>query len=194
MRAPSAARPPASPPAAPEPGREATFTPWSSSNRRASSRRRFSSTSTSAGDAPFCGPKIAGASRKVVVTSQATSTSAPCSVQPSASRAPSPPSVVADPPTPTITRRQPCAIAAAMSSPVPYVVAVSGSLRPTSARPLARAISTIAVPSVSAAQPASTMRPSGPVTLVECSVPSREPRIAASVPSPPSASGNGLAS
>ena len=52
---------------------------------------------------------------------------------------------------PTITLRQPCSIAAAISWPVPWVVAVSGSLSATSASPLARAISTTPVPSSSAA-------------------------------------------
>ena len=102
-RAPIAARPPARPPAAPEPGQGQDVCAVELVESPARTRSRTSSTATSAGDAPFCGPKIAGASRKVVVTSQATSTSTPWSVQPSASSAPSPPSVVAEPPTPTIT-------------------------------------------------------------------------------------------
>ncbi len=145
-------------------------------------------------EAPFWGPNSAGASRKRVITSQATSTSTPRSDQESASSAPRPPSTVAEPPTPTMMRLQPWSSAAAISSPVPNVVAVSGSLRSTSASPLARAISTIPVPSSSAAHSASTGRPSGPVTVAVRRVPGSEPRSASSVPSPPSASGSARAS
>ena len=55
--------------------------------------------------------------------------------------------------------------AAAISSPVPRVDARNGSFVPrTSASPLARAISTTAIPSGSSAHSASTGSPSGPVT------------------------------
>src|SRR5438445_7517130 len=43
---------------------------------------------------------------------------------------PSPPSVVADPPTATVIRRAPSSRAVAINSPVPYVVACTGSLPP----------------------------------------------------------------
>src|SRR4051812_10458062 len=131
------------------------------------------------------------ASRNGVSTSHATTTRAPRSDQPSASTAPSPPSVVAEPPTPTITVCAPSSSTCAISSPVPRVVARSGSFPPaTSVSPLAMAISTTAVPSGSRLHSASTGSPSGPVTrAVRCSPPS-----ASSVPSPPSASGSSRAS
>ena len=71
--------------------------------RRAAPRARRSRVA----EAPFCGPKIRAAATKVVETSHATSTSAPPRSKPSASSAPSPPSVVAEPPTATITRLAP---------------------------------------------------------------------------------------
>ena len=63
--------------------------------------------------------------------------------------APSPPSVVADPPRPTMIRFAPASSAASISSPVPVVVAAIGSLPsapPASVSPHARAISMTAVP------------------------------------------------
>ena len=63
--------------------------------------------------------------------------------------APNPPSVVADPPTPTTMRRAPASMALAMSSPVPVVDAASGSLfsaPPSRLKPDAAAISMTAVP------------------------------------------------
>ena len=56
------------------------------------------------------------ASTKWVVTSHATITSVPASDQPSVSTAPSPPSVVALPPTPTTTRRAPLRNAAGLDA------------------------------------------------------------------------------
>ena len=108
------------------------------------------------------------ASQKRVRTSQATTTETPArrASGDMASSAPRPPSVVAEPPTPTITRRAPLATASAISSPVPAVVAASGSFPsapPASSSPLARAISTIAV-SPTSRHSASTSARSGPVT------------------------------
>ena len=89
----------------------------------------------------------------------------PCNDQPSASTAASPPSVVALPPTATITCLKPSRRATAISSPVPRVLARSGSLRPdTNASPLARAISMTAIPPGNTPHSASTGSPSGPVT------------------------------
>ena len=89
----------------------------------------------------------------------------PCNDQPSASTAARPPSVVALPPAATITCLKPSRRATAISSPVPRVLARSGSLRPdTSAKPLARAISTIAIPPGRTPHSASTGSPRGPVT------------------------------
>ncbi len=90
--------------------------------------------------------------------------------------------------------RRPPRIAAAISSPVPRVLASSASRRSrsTSARPLARAISMIAVPSGSTAHSASTGSPSGPVTCVTRDEPPRRDAITSSVPSPPSASGSSM--
>ena len=62
-RAPIAARPPASPPAAPEPGRSGTSSCASRSRRMR----------TCSGVAPFCGAKTSAASRKRASTSHATS-------------------------------------------------------------------------------------------------------------------------
>ncbi|MEZ5294757.1 MAG: hypothetical protein R2697_00350 [Ilumatobacteraceae bacterium] len=105
----------------------------------------------------------------------------------SASSAPSPPSVVADPPRPTTIRLAPAVNAASISSPVPAVVAFIGSFPsapPASSRPLANAISMIAV-RPERRQAASTGRPSGPVTrVVRLGPPNTSSR-----PSPPSAIG-----
>ncbi len=62
--------------------------------------------------------------------------------------APNPPSVVADPPRPTIILFAPCSIAQRINSPVPFVVASNGlfiSGPPATERPEARAISITAV-------------------------------------------------
>src|SRR4051794_18043972 len=114
----------------------------------------------------------------------------PCSDHPSASIAASPPSVVALPPTATSTRLNPCRRATAISSPVPRVLARSGSFRPdTNASPLARAISTTATPVGSTPHSASTGSPSGPVTRATRREPPRADSRVSRVPSPPSASG-----
>ncbi len=92
--------------------------------------------------------------------------------------------MVAEPPRPTSTVRAPCSIALAISSPVPRVVAASGSLPsapPARASPLARAISITAVRR-SIRHPASTGLPSGPVTTVV----RLPPPNTSSSPSPPS--------
>ena len=101
--------------------------------------------------------------------------------------APRPPSVVAEPPIPTSTRRAPCSSAAETSSPVPCVVALTGSLPsapPTRERPEARAISITAVRPTNR-HGASTGSPSGPITTVR----RFGPPSTSSVPSPPSAIG-----
>ena len=108
------------------------------------------SRSTWAGDAPFCGEKVTAASTKRVVTSQPTCRSTPASrlCGSRTSSAPHPPSVVAEPPTPTSTCRAPALTAAAISSPVPAVLARIGSLPsgpPTRSSPDASAISIEAV-------------------------------------------------
>jgi hypothetical protein len=64
-------------------------------------------------------PVDPAASTNVVVTSQATSTSAPWRSKSSASSAPRPPSVVAEPPTATMIRTAPSSSAARRSWPVP---------------------------------------------------------------------------
>jgi hypothetical protein len=149
------------------------------------------SSDTCASVAPFCGANTFAASRNGVVTSQATVTGTAPNDHPRASMAARPPSVVALPPTPTITRRAPARMAAAISSPVPRVDARSGSrTRGASARPLARAISTTATPPGSNAHSASTGSPSGPVTVTFRREPPRAATSASSVPSPPSASGS----
>src|SRR4051812_3790575 len=181
--------PPESPPAAPVIG-----TPRGSrGNRCASSSRRCSSLRTMSSSAPFCGPKTRGASSNGVRTSlRITICAFPIPpVSSIASIAPAPPSVVADPPTATrITAAPPCA-AAAISSPVPYVLAFHGSFSSSSASPLAIAISTIAVPpSSTSANPVFTGSPSGPRTVRAISSPPSCTSSASSVPSPPSATGH----
>ncbi len=128
--APIANSPPARPPAAPVPSPWVTSTSNSSWYRAASVSSRRSRSLTSAGDAPFCGAKVCTASTKEVVTSTPTriSTLAIRWNGGSASSAPSPPSVVAVPPSPTIIVWAPWRKAISMSSPTPRVVAVSGSL------------------------------------------------------------------
>ena len=105
------------------------------------------------------------ASVKRVRTSQATSSST--ARRRAGARiariAPKPPSVVADPPRPTMIRLAPASSAASISSPVPVVLAAIGSLPsapPASTRPDASAISITAVRPV-IRQSASTGSPSG---------------------------------
>ena len=117
-------RPPDSPPAAPVIG-----TPRGSRGKlAASSSSRRSSRSTVAASAPFWGPKTRAASlerRAHVADDVDLERSTPAS--PSASSAPAPPSVVAEPPTVTITVAAPASTAAAISSPVPRVDAAQAS-------------------------------------------------------------------
>src|SRR5207302_4147394 len=82
--------------------------------------------------------------------------------------------------------------AARLSSPVPAVVAATGSRssRATRARPLACAASTTAVPpSSTSPKPASTSRPSGSWTGAEAVSPPSAVSSTSIVPSPPSAIG-----
>jgi hypothetical protein len=111
---------------------------------------------------------------------------------PSASRIPAPPSVVALPPIPSTIRRGPASRTARSRSPVPTVVAPSGSRSSRASResPEAAAISTIArLPSVERSHGASIGRPIGSTVgaLRTCQPPPAA--IAARVPSPPSARG-----
>ena len=186
---PSAASAPPKPPAAPPPRTLDTSASKSSWNICSIRSSRRVSIFTSAGLAPFCGPNTSAAAVKVVVTSHATSSST-ClrrAIAVIALMAPNPPSVVADPPKPTMMRRAPASSAWSISSPVPAVVASSGSLPadpPAMLRPLALAISMTAV-SFAKRHPASTGSPSGPVTTVVLLA----PPSASSSPSPPSAIG-----
>ncbi len=137
---------------------------------------------------------------KAVVTSLATTSSTPWSTagEPTASNAPSPPSVVAEPPQPITMRRAPASRAASRSCPTPAVPARTGS-SPCGfgrrSRPAARDISTTAVGAAVAPAPssmrhsASTGAPSGPATVVTCFV----PPSASSRPSPPSDMGTSSA-
>ena len=123
-----------------------------------------------AGLAPFCGANTAAASTNRVRTSHATSNSTVRSRAGlrSASTAPSPPSVVADPPRPTMIRRAPWSSAGRSARRSRRSSAASGSLPsapPARASPLALAISITAVRR-SSRHAASTGRPSGPVTIV----------------------------
>ena len=184
-----AASPPARPPAAPAPCISLTSAPYRSRYTSTSRSSRRVNSLICGGEAPFCGPKMRAASQKRVRTSQATTTETPArrASGDMASSAPRPPSVVAEPPTPTMTRRAPLATASASSSPVPAVVAASGSFPsapPASSSPLARAISTIAS-SPTSRHGASTRSRRGPVTNEVRFGPPR----ASSVPSPPSAAG-----
>ncbi len=145
--------------------------------------------------APFWGPKTAAASSKVVVTSVAItrSTTSNRSAEPMASRAPTPPSVVAEPPQPTMTRAAPASMAASTSWPTPVVVASSGSVPRGAAnrsRPAAVAISITAVGISTSGgarkrHSASVGCPRGPDTVAVRT----EPPKASSSPSPPSESG-----
>lgn len=165
--------------------------PKRSSYTWASRSRRRVSNSTWVGDAPFWGAKTRAASVNLVVTSQATTRSIPrnllCGSK--TSRAARPPSVVAEPPTPISTRPTPALTAAAISSPVPRVVARTGSLAPAppaSVRPDARAVSITATESNAISRhSAATGAPRGPWTR---SVLGRPPSTSQK-PSPPSETG-----
>ena len=105
---------------------------------------------------------------------------------------PVPPSLVALPPRPTMMRLKPPSSAARISSPVPKVVVVRGLRRSsgTRAKPEARAISMTAVrPSPMTPHCAVRYSPSGPVTGASKKRPPVVSMSAASVPSPPSATG-----
>ncbi len=108
---------------------------------------------------------------------------------------PAPPSVVALPPTPKTIEVAPASRAASNSSPVPYVVAVRGAKTPAGRcwSPEASAISTTAVPSSRSAKVAVTGVPVGPVTRASCRV-KPAASAAATVPSPPSATGTAATS
>ena len=108
--------------------------------------------------------------------------------------APQPPSVVAEPPTPTTIRLAPSSRAARMSCPVPNVVVRNGSRSSggTRASPDAAAISTTAVrfaPGPSMPKRARIGRPSGSNTSAAMIRPPVAATIASTVPSPPSAIG-----
>ena len=201
MRAPSATSPPANPPAAPPPGTlgdvDARLAPvalrhldeapaelhdlrraWRPSAGRTRWRRRRSASSRRRRRRARSRRSAAG--------------------EPTASKAPSPPSVVDDPPQPITMRRAPASRAARRSWPTPVVLARTGSSprgRGSRARPAARDISTTAVSGAAPSGPpsmrhsASTRAPSGPVTTVVCGVPPR----ARSRPSPPSDMGTSSA-
>ena len=112
-----------------------------------------------------------------------------------------PPSVVAEPPQPTISRCAPADTAASISSPTPAVPAATGSLSsapPASTRPAACDISMIAVwpdspgrpaSNVSSRQDATTGSPRGPVTVELRFGPPSTSRS----PSPPSDIGSSVA-
>jgi hypothetical protein len=108
---------------------------------------------------------------------------------PSACTSPAPPSVVATPPRPSTTRLAPSSAAARISSPTPWLVAVSGASDPAGSKvsPHAWAASMTAVPS-SIASDAVTGCPAGPRTAAPIR---RYPAAtaASTVPSPPSATG-----
>ncbi len=125
----------------------------------------------------------------VVVTSQATrsSTRFNRAIALIARIAPNPPSVVADPPSPTMMRRRSgveCVIDQFAGARRGGIHRSLPSAPPTRVSPLARAISMTAV-FFESRQPASTGSPSGPVTIVVRFA----PPSASSRPSPPSAIG-----
>ena len=149
--APSAASAPASPPAAPEPGSALMSIPKSVSYICAKRSSRPVRSATCDLVAPFCGANTRAASVKRVSTSQATKKSTANSRAGVliAFIAPRPPSVVADPPRHTMIFLASSFSAILMSSPVPLVVAFSGSLLsgpPASVSPDAAAISITATP------------------------------------------------
>ena len=144
---------------------------------------------TWAGVAPFCGAKTFAASVNNVSTSHATrkSTARSLAGVPMALIAPSPPSVVAEPPRHTMIFFAPALSAVSINSPTPCVVALSASFfvgPPARVRPDARAISMTATPRCSR-HAASTGWPNGPVTTVVRLGPPKTSRV----PSPPSAMG-----
>ena len=111
------------------------------------------------------------------------------SLPPRACTMPAPPSVLATPPRPSTIRRAPRAAAAAMSSPTPKLVAASGCSLPPGSRasPHACAASMIAVPS----RHPNSARAGCPVGPRTSSRTGWYPAAtaAATVPSPPSATG-----
>ena len=115
--------------------------------------------------------------------------------KPRAASMPAPPSLVAEPPMPMRKFRQPRSRASQRSSPTPRVVVYRGLRRSGGTRgsPAAEAISSTAVP-VARRMPysARTGSPSGPVTVQ--GMRSSGVQRAQVVPSPPSASGESLAS
>ena len=117
---------------------------------------------------------------------------------PSARSNPEPPSVVALPPTPMTTCRTPASRTARRISPVPSVVAASGARGSSAGRrdsPDASASSTAPLsPSSERSQRAVSGRPSASWAGHSCHSQPPLSAIAASVPSPPSASGARISS
>ncbi len=116
-------------------------------------------------------------------------------VAPSAASIPAPPSVVADPPSPTITRVAPAVTASLTSCPTPKVVASSPrrSGSGVRCRPQAWALSTYAVSPSSSSDPG-TSSPYGPETVTASSSPPREACSTSTKPGPPSAIGTSSSS
>ena len=144
------------------------------------------------GVAPFCGANTSAASTKRVRTSQATTSSMPrAGGRGSTARGWRPARRRSWPSRPRrrAIRLAPPSRAAAISSPVPWVVAAMGRCR----RARRRGPAPTPAPSRSrrcagrAATHASTGSPSGPITVVRRLPPPRTSRV----PSPPSASGSG---
>src|SRR3954451_11015042 len=207
---PIVSRPKAVPPAAPAPATSRSWRPVAASRASAYTPRYASSFRTWSGVAPFCGPYVGAAPRSPrsgLVTSQAIRSSTSASrgsralrsisgqrvkSAPSARRIPAPPSVVALPPIPSVMWRMPSSSTARMTSPVPSVVAESGSRSEGRTRdsPDASASSTTAaLPSSRRSHRARTGRPSGSPTIASRHDQPPAAAIARSVPSPPSASG-----
>ena len=116
----------------------------------------------------------------------------PSSTTPSSRSMPAPPSFVALPPMPRAMCRTPSSRTARRRSPVPRVSAPSGSRSDgvRRDRPDASASSTMALePSARLSQRADTSRPIGSWARDSRQRPAAAAAIAASVPSPPSASG-----
>jgi hypothetical protein len=110
--------------------------------------RRSVSRSTCSGEAPFWAAKTSAARSNGTEVSERTSSLAPWIPPASiASTAPRPPSIVAVPPAATRMRFAPASMAAAISSPVPALLALSGSRSSSASRssPEAAAASTTAV-------------------------------------------------
>ena len=118
-----------------------------------------------------------------------------CRLRPRSPRsAPAPPSLVAEPPTATRITCAPACAAAAISSPVPYVVAAHASRsssdhqpEPGRPSPSPRSPSRRPRPGRTRSAPGS---PSGPFTVTAISSPPSCGSSASSVPSPPSATGH----